>query len=170
MISRGSELTIELLPGGMNFAGRNWLGELAPDEFRSVLPSPERAECLCSGGRPWRTILYYDSFGVYALEDIEEKRIVYVGVALIPSATPFPTRDPFSGKLMFNGCRVFPGMKSRELPLRGALNFVKGIGPTWKYVHDNGYVELNLKAVASRHQTRSGEPILVSVTHSFLKE
>jgi hypothetical protein len=46
------------------------------------------------------------------------------------------------------------------------MNFVLGTGSTWKYVHDEAYVELDLK----KARPSRGLPALVAVTHSFLGE
>ena len=113
-------------------------------------------------------MLLYDSFGIYAVEDLEDERISYIGIALIPGKTAFPTREPFLGRLILNDQLLKAGMKSRELPLKGQMNFVRGIGSVWKYAHDNGYVELDMaKLKGLRH--RASEPVLVCVTHSFLQ-
>jgi hypothetical protein len=163
-------LTIELIPGGLALEGRNWIGELPSAQIEQVLGKPSRVEVKFSKGRPWRTVSYYDENGIYVLNDIETKRAVYIGIALIPEATAFPTRSAFSGQIYLNGARLMPGMKCRELPLRGTINLVKGIGSMWKCAHDNSYVELNLKKVLQPNGRKSSEPVLVSVTHSFLRD
>jgi len=162
--------TIELIPGGVVFDGRHWIGQLPADEFRATMKAPERIECKFSNHVPWRNVLIYDSMGIYALEDLDERRIVDLGIELIPECASFPTRCSFAGRLLLNGKLLTPGMKMRELPLKGDLNFVKGIGSSLKCVHDNGYVGLDLRRPKLTGGRRMREPVLVSVTHSFLKE
>lgn len=160
--------TIELIPGGIRLSERTMVGEQSAEELRTALGKPTRVEVKNSGGRPWRSVEYFDDLGVYMLTDLETKRAVYVGFPLTLEGTSFPPRVPFVGKLYINGTQLIPGMKNRELPLRGDLNFVKGIGAAWKCVHDNGYVELNMKKPKGAHSAR--EPGLALVTHSFLKD
>lgn len=162
-------LCIELIPDGLVIDGRTWIGELPSHELQSALGRPSRVDTKLSNGLPWRTVEYYDEHGIYALHDIGTKRTVYLGIALIPEGSSFPPNSPFTGQAIVNGKQLVAGMRQQELPLRGTINFVKGIGSTWKCAHDNGYVELNLKRVTLPGGRKSSAPVLVSVTHSFLQ-
>jgi hypothetical protein len=162
--------TIQLVPGGVIFDGSSWLGELSIEVFYRSVSEPNRIEHKFSNSLPWRDVLFYDDLGLYALHDVREQRIVYLGVAFVPEATPFPTRHEFRGKLIVNETQLLPKMTGSELPLKGSLNFVPGIGSTWKSIHDNGYVELNMKRIPQLGGKLSDKALLVSVTHSFLKE
>lgn len=163
-------LSIELIPGGLVHEGRTWIGELPSTELESALGQPSRIDTKLSGGRPWRTVAYYDELGIYVLHDLETQRAVYIGIALIPEGASFPPASPFTGRLVVNGKQLLAGMKQRELPLRGKVNFVKGIGSTWRCAHDSGYVVLHMKRVTLPTGRKSSEPVLVSVTHSFLRD
>jgi hypothetical protein len=158
-----NKLAIRLVPGAIRVNGAEWTRALEIQEFEAVFGQSARVESKLNGGRPWRNIRFYDNSGVYALEDLEENRIPTVGFVFIPESAIFPTRKPFVGTLTINAKVVTGGMKLREHPLQGELNFVPGIGSTWKYVHDEAYVELNLK----KTRTSKGSPVLVAVTHSF---
>jgi hypothetical protein len=162
-------LSIELIPGGLVLGGRTWTGELASEAIQSALGVPSRTEVKLAHGRPWRIVAYYDEDGIYILHDLESKRVVYLGIALNLEGVSFAPKLPFNGQLVINGRQLVAGMTERELPLRGTINFVKGIGSTWKCAHDHGYVELNLKKVTLSNGRKSSQPVLASVTHSFLK-
>jgi hypothetical protein len=161
-----SVLSASLFPGGICFNGNNWIGELTSLEFKRVVRGDPRVEAKPSGGKPWRNILVYDELGLYALEDIETDHILDVCFALVPERTPFTPKNAFAGIITLNGVPLKAGMKLRELPLSGEINFVPGIGSTWKYMHDHGYVELDLRKTPGSKNT----PVLVSITHSFLGE
>jgi hypothetical protein len=160
-----SNPVVTLVPGGMLFDSNEWFGQLSNVEFRRVVRSEPRVQTIPFDRRAPRSVLIYDDLGLYALEDADEGRIVCVAFAFHPTRTPFPPNSPFSGRLSINGTCVNGNMTEGELPLVGEMNFVRGIGRTWKFAHDNAYVEFNL------HNTteKSRRPRLTSVTHSFLE-
>ena len=162
-------LAVELIPGGVVINGQTWIGELSSQELRSVLGQPTRNDIKLAGGDPWRVFEYYDEYGIHTLHEIATKRAVLIVISLIPTRGVLTPTSPFRGELIVNEKQLFAGMKLRELPLKGSLNFVKGIGSTWRCAHDNGYTALHLQKIAWPNGGKSSAPVLVSVTHSFLQ-
>ncbi len=165
-----TSIQIELFPGGLLFCGKRWTGQISSEEFKGAIMLAPRCEVIMSRNVPWRRVLYYDPLGIYALEDVDEERIAYMGFAFMPEYSAFKTDSAFMGDLMINEHLVKHGMTARDICLKGSMNFVRGIGATWKFVHDNCYVELKFRRLKMRNRSTRTEAVLSSVTHSFLKD
>jgi hypothetical protein len=98
---------------------------------------------------------------------LPDQSIVVVRFVLIPDGTPRAPRNSLRGPLELNGVILKAGMTNDELPLRGELNFVKGIGGSWKFNHDQCFVSIEMRRLKSVDGKAARLPVLFELTYSF---